>query len=411
MNSGMRIRVVSLVTNLIMGGDVDRLLNLGRAIDRERFDHSVLTIVHPDNEDLHQYGASLPHYQKHGLLVEHLGEESRGRRRLTQGGLAGAFDDARTVMRLVRRLTRFLRERRVDIIDARMEMATVFGVLAGRLAGVSAVVSTGYGPDEKLSPLRYAMIQGALLQADVLLSDTRWAIDVYQRWLVRPHRHPAVIPNGIFVPTTEHTREETRRYFDLPDDPSVRVIGQVSRLVPYKGHRILLDAARRVLAEEPRTAFLICGYAKPPVYRDELLRYAAELGIADRVRIAGYPGSIGDVWAALDIHAHASVLDSSPIAIHESMAFGLPVVTTRVGGIPDLVLDGQTGLLVDPGDPGALATALLRLLRAPEEARAMGQRAQARYHQHYTVQTMARATEDLFTSLVRDNGKQPERVT
>jgi glycosyltransferase involved in cell wall biosynthesis len=396
----MNIRVVSLVTNLIMGGDTDRLLNFSRAVDRERFDHSVLTVVRPDSDDLKPYGPSLPHYQKHGITVEHLGEESRSRRRLTGYGLAEMFDDGRAFVRVVRRLARWLRERRVDIVDARMDMATILGVLAGRLAGVAAVVSTGYGPDEQLSPPRYAAIQGALWQSDVLISDSRWAIDVYQRWLFRPHSRPVVIPNGIFVQATENTREATRRYFDLPDDPSVRVIGQVSRLISYKGHRVLLDAARLVLAEEPRTAFLLCGYAKPPSYRDELLRHAADLGIADRVRIAGYPGSIGDVWAALDLHAHASLLDSSPIAIHESMAFGLPLVATRVGGIPDLVTDGETGLTVEPGDAGALANALLKLLRAPEEARAMGQRAQARYHQHYTVSVMTRAIEDLFTSLV-----------
>ncbi len=396
----MKIRVVSLVTNLLMGGDENRLLNFARAIDRERFDHSIVTVLQPDSEDLKQYGLMLPHYQKHGIVVQHLGEESRSQRRLTQRGLVGLFNDGRALVRVITRLTRLLRERRVDIIDARLDMATVFGVLAGRLAGVAAVVSTGYGPDERLSPLRHAAIQRALLHADVLLSDSRQAIDVYQRWLFHPHPRPVVIPNGIFVPVTDHTREDTRRYFSLPEDPSVRIIAQVSRLVPYKGHRVLLDAARKVLTQEPRTAFLICGYAKPPAYRDELVQYAAHLGIADRVRIAGYPGSIGDVWAAVDIHAHASLLDSSPIAIHESMAFALPIVATRVGGIPDLVIEEDTGLLVESGDADALANALLRLLRAPGEARVMGQRAQARYYRHYSARSMTRAIEDLFTSLV-----------
>jgi hypothetical protein len=138
----MSIRVVSLVTNLIMGGDMDRLLNFSRAVDRERFDHSVLTIVRPDSDDLKPYGPSLPHYQKHGITVEHLGEESRSRHRLTGYGLAGVFDDGRAFVRVVRRLARWLRERRVDIVDARMDMATILGVLAGRLAGVAAVVQS-----------------------------------------------------------------------------------------------------------------------------------------------------------------------------------------------------------------------------------------------------------------------------
>ena len=139
----------------------------------------------------------------------------------------------------------------------------------------------------------------------------------------------------------------------------------MSRLVPYKGHGVLLNAARQVLEKEPETAFLLCGYACPPQYLEQLRRQADELGIADRVRIGGYPGPIADVWGAIDVHVHASLLDSSPIAIHESMALGLPAVVTDVGGIRELVQNSQTALVVPPGDVAALVDAILRVLRSP----------------------------------------------
>jgi glycosyltransferase involved in cell wall biosynthesis len=208
-----------------------------------------------------------------------------------------------------------------------------------------------------------------------------------------------VIPNGIFPPAAERERAEVRRFFDLPDHPGVRVVGQISRLVPYKGHRVLLDAARHVLDREPNTAFLLCGHANPPQYVEELQQQARELGIADRVRIGGYPGPIGDVWRAVDIHVHASLLDSSPIAIHESMALGLPAVVTNVGGIPELVRDGETALVVPPAEDRSLAEALLRILGDPALGRSLGGLAKQRFCEHYQAPCMTRALEDLFSTL------------
>jgi glycosyltransferase involved in cell wall biosynthesis len=190
-----------------------------------------------------------------------------------------------------------------------------------------------------------------------------------------------------------------RRFFGLPDTPAIQVIGQVSRLVPYKGHRVLLKAARMVVDEEPRAMFLLCGYSNPPEYADELRREATELGIGDRVRIASYAGPIGDVWTSIDIHVHASERDSSPIAIHESMALGLPVVTTDVGGVRELVYDEETGLVVNQGDAHTLATALLRILRNSELARSLGTKAKARFCMQYQAATMTRRLEDLFAEL------------
>jgi glycosyltransferase involved in cell wall biosynthesis len=200
-----------------------------------------------------------------------------------------------------------------------------------------------------------------------------------------------------------------RCQFALPEHPEVRVIGQISRLVPYKGHRVLINAAHRVLQEEPNTAFLICGYSHFPGYVGELQRQAASLGISDRVRIVSYPGPVGDVWAAIDIHAHASLYDSAPIAIHESMALGLPAVVTQVGGIPDLVQDGVTGLVVPSNDPEAFAMALLRLLRAPETAHRLGAAARARHEAHFRAEIMGNVLGELFEDLVQQRRRRFSR--
>jgi glycosyltransferase involved in cell wall biosynthesis len=386
-----------------MGGDANRLLNFARALDRSRFEHTVLTLVPPDHEEDRQVGLMKPFFDKYQIPVEHLGEPPRSLRRRTQRGLSLLLADTRSFVRVMRRLVRYLREHEIDIVDARMTYATLFGLMAGRLTGAAAVVSTVYGLDENWhSPLRNAIARGMFSQVDAIVSDSSQAIEVYQHWLPRAHRRTFVIPNGIFAPAPEKGRVEMRRFFGLPEDSGVRVIGQVSRLIHYKGHRVLLDAAHQVLKQEPRTFFLLCGHPHPPQYLEELRHKAASLGIGDRVRIASYAGPIADVWATIDLHVHASLLDSSPIAILESMALGLPAVVSGVGGIPDLVRDGETALVVPPGDAGALAVALMRVLGDPALAKSLGDRASERFEAHYQASIMARALENLFLTLLAE---------
>jgi glycosyltransferase involved in cell wall biosynthesis len=405
-----KIRILSLVANLLTGGAANRLLSFSRALDRNRFTHNVLTITSPEDDEISQYGSMKPHFDRYEIPVEHLGEEPRSRRRRRQHGVSMLWGDAQSFSRVLRGLSRYLREHEIDIVDTHLNHAPLFGLLAGRMAGVAAVVSTLYADDLGRSPLRYMVEQATLSRVDAIVSDSRFAIDKIQRWLLRSHKRAVVIPNGIFFPRVETGRAETRSFFGLPKDPNIRVLGQVSRLVPYKGHGVLLEAARQVLETEPATAFLLCGYAQPPQYLEQLRRQAVELGIADRVGIGGYPGPVADVWGAIDVHVHASLLDSSPIAIHESMALGLPAIVTNVGGIGELVRDFQTALVVPPGNVPALVDAMRKVLRNPALARSLGSQAQERFNSHYQAAVMTRALEDLFCDLVRKSGRSRKRA-
>jgi len=210
-----------------------------------------------------------------------------------------------------------------------------------------------------------------------------------------------VIPNGIPVPVVTRTNADMRERLAIPPDRSVRVVGQVSRLVPHKGQRVLLKAARKVLAEAPDTYFVITGYAgADPHYLEILQQDARELQIAHRVRFVSWAGSIGDVWELLDIHVHASIEDSLPIAITEGMSFGKPAVVTNVGGVREMVTHGETGLVVPMHDPDALGDGVLRLLREPDTARRLGAAALQRYQEGYQPEVMTRALESLFVDVV-----------
>jgi glycosyltransferase involved in cell wall biosynthesis len=160
-------------------------------------------------------------------------------------------------------------------------------------------------------------------------------------------------------------------------------VGVVGRLVPEKGVDVFLQAAALVLAVVPQARFLVVGDG--PV-RADLERQAAGLGIADRVTFTGFRADAPQVIAGLDLLAVPSRSDGSPLVVCEAMAAGVPVVASRVGGLPDLVADGRTGLLVGPGRSEELARALVSLLLDPTAADELGTRsrevAATRTHAH-----------------------------
>jgi glycosyltransferase involved in cell wall biosynthesis len=199
-----------------------------------------------------------------------------------------------------------------------------------------------------------------------------------------------------------------RRALAIPE--SARVVAQVARIVEYKGQVPLLRAAARVMHALPDVWLLLCGYPQLGAYASALRNEAHALGIADRLRMVAWPGPIADVWQAVDIHAHPSLLDSSPIAIHESMALGLPAVVSAAGGIPELVTHEATGLVVAPGDVDMLARALRRLLDEPETRARLGAAARQRYLLRHRPEQMTRTIEALMTTLYARKQAQPGRA-
>lgn len=156
-----------------------------------------------------------------------------------------------------------------------------------------------------------------------------------------------------------------------------------------------------MLRKRPDAFFLIVGYnTRDPFYGKKLEDAAKQFGITDHVRITAYPGPIADVWSAIDIHVHASLFDSLPNAIIEGMSLGKPAVVTAVGGIPEAVEHGVSGLLIPPGDASALAEALLRFLCNPELARACGVEARKNHSRYYGAETIVRQIESCFLDVV-----------
>jgi glycosyltransferase involved in cell wall biosynthesis len=412
-----RYHILTVAGSMRFGGDSTRLLNFARTLDRSRFEHTIVTIIRPE-ADRDQSHAMREHYAAAGIELEDLGEgrypidldaeSGAGATRSRNGRRRAAYQSGQVIgaagmfARLVAKVARLIRERKVDVLDARGEVAGVVAVTAGRLTRTPAVVTT-YGM-RAWKPL-FMRLPGQFTWgfAHAVLTDSHDRAKKFKEWTWRRNSRVVVIPNGIDRPKPQQIAPEVRAALGLPSDGDLRVVGQIGRIAAFKGLRILLEAARSVLAELPDAMFLVVGYERPPgdtAFRRELEQRAVEYGIGDRVIIAHYPGPIGDVWSVIDLHVHSSLYDSLPIAVQEGMSLGKPAVVTSVGGIPDMVENERTGLVVPPGDSEALGAAILRLLRDQPTAERLGRAAAQRYEERYRPEVMTRAIEDLFLELI-----------
>jgi len=210
--------------------------------------------------------------------------------------------------------------------------------------------------------------------------------------------HIRLIPSGIdskqFVPNSDR-RASIRRQYDLTEDaPLVLAVGA---LVERKSHRTLIDAAARLKQNGILLHYLICG-AGP--LRAALETQTRALGLNSQVHFAGFCHDLPAHLAAADFFVHTPLWEGLGIAVLEALAAGLPVVASRVGGIPELITDQVTGLLIPPKDASALETALTRYVHNPDWAKTLGQAGQAAAHARFDIGATAQANEALYYELL-----------
>jgi glycosyltransferase involved in cell wall biosynthesis len=217
---------------------------------------------------------------------------------------------------------------------------------------------------------------------------------------VAPPEKIDIIPLGMDLAplaAAAFRREEIRR--ELNAAPGEPLIGIVGRLAPVKNHRLFLAAARGMVDSGVPARFVIVGDGE---LRAELESLAATQGLAGSVRFLGWRKDMASVYAALDILTLTSVNEGTPVALIEGMAAGIPVVATAVGGVPDIVRDGETGRLVPSGDGDALQQAWRDTLSNPETTGQMRERAQREVTARFDPRNMITAIADLYRRLMEE---------
>ncbi len=382
-----RTKIVRIIARLNIGGPSLHVVNLNKGLSPDRFE-SLLVTGSPNPGE----GSMLDYARENGVqpvvIPEMVGEASLRPR------------DSQALLRLYR----IFRLERPQIVHTHTAKAGFLGRLAARLAGVPVVVHTYhghvlhgyYGPLK--SWLLLQMERGLARITDRLVAVSVSVKEDLIAYRVAPPGKISVIPLGLDLKPFLDCRSLKGEFrSELGLDPSVRLVGILGRIFPIKNHRLFLESAARVAEQETNVRFVIVGDG---ILRSGTEKYAQELVIHQKVIFTGWRRDIPRIYADLDLLVVSSNNEGTPVAAIEAMASGCPVVATRVGGLPDIVHDGETGYLVPAQQPEALAAATLELIRNPQRAEQMGQRAQRSVKERFSVQRLVCDTEGLYQDLM-----------
>jgi len=295
---------------------------------------------------------------------------------------------------LVLRIARWLRRHRIELVHTHNRMALIYGAPAARLAG-ARVVHTKHGNNPRGGTRLLAGNFAARFVSAFVAVSPETAEFARKRREV-DERRLLVIPNGIelgrFHPVPAG-RDRIRRELAIAGD--AWVIGTVGRIATEKNHALLVNAMAPLLG--PATRLVIAGDGQ---LLPELRELVGKLGVGDFVHLLGARRDVPDILNALDTFVLSSDTEGLPLVIPEAMATGLPVISTRVGGVPSVLDEGQTGFLVAPGDGQALRDRAAQLRADPAASRACGARARAAAIARFSAERMQRDYIDLYTRVL-----------
>jgi glycosyltransferase involved in cell wall biosynthesis len=373
-----RARVLHVLSGCTVGGCEQHVLALLSRLDRDRFEPWLACFeAEPDDAK-----PMIPMFRAAGVRTIDL----RARRRTDPAALW--------------RFGRLLRHGQFDVVHAHSFRTEVGSVLWGRLPGLAPIViRTVHNVDEQYVNQPYAaMLRWSARGLDRVVAISDAVAEYVRREAALPDEKVVRIHYGIDPsPFQPELPPPSRR---AEGDPSRRpTLGVVARLAPQKGHRVLFDALPAVRAAVPDVCARLVGHEELSTTA-ELRAYADERGVSDLVAFEGFRADITRVMADLDVFVLPSLWEGFGLVLVEAMAAGRPVVASAVGPIPEIVEDGVTGLLIPPGDPVALAEAIVRVLRDPELAMALGRAGRARVERDLRVDTMVARIEALYDELL-----------
>jgi glycosyltransferase involved in cell wall biosynthesis len=298
------------------------------------------------------------------------------------------------------RLARLLRRERVDVLHTHTALAAnVLSRVAGRLAGVAVVSHIHIENYFRANRLARA-VHTRLDNATVRLASRVLAVSGSTRDTLLAQGYPPqlveVVHNGIDV-DVQAARHADGLRAELGLATDATIVGEIGRLCAVKGQRELIEAAALV----PAAHVVLVGddLEQGGAYRTLLGELARERGIADRVHLLGYRADAGELLDQFDILVLPSWIEGLPGVVLEAMAHAKPVIATPVGGTPELVADGETGLLVPPRDPAALADAIRSLLADPDRARELGRAGHERAAREFSETAMTTRVLEVYDAV------------
>jgi glycosyltransferase involved in cell wall biosynthesis len=379
-----RIKVVSLVDGLgITGGGERFARQVTLAFDPERVDATLC---------VSRWTPAIASDDSNRAAVAEL--EARGVRFI-------GLDRSSTLdLRAWKPLLAVMRDEDIDVLHSHKFGSNVWGAVLSHFAPRPVFVAHEQTWSYQGMPLR------RFLDRELIARRARAFIAVSSedaRRMASVERiDPATIvmmPNAIPTPPPVQHVVDLRRELQL--DAATPLIGAVCVLRAQKALDVLIDAFAVVLQSVPRAHLVIAGDGEE---RSSIERHITRLGLEDRVSLLGVRGDVPALLPNFDVAALSSDYEGTPLAVMEYMEAALPIVSTRVGGVPDLIDHDKQGLLVEPRDPAALGAAITRLLQDREFANRLGEQARSRRRAEFDIKVAASRLEELYRGLVGVRG-------
>jgi glycosyltransferase involved in cell wall biosynthesis len=384
-----RVRVLRIIARLNIGGPAIHATLLQSRLYPEIYESTLVT----GSED----AAEGNYLELHGRTTEMISVPELGRE--IRGG-----QDFKALFALIR----VIRQVKPHIVHTHTAKAGTLGRIAAAICRVPIVVHTYHGHvlSGYFSPAKtwvFVQIERVLgkFSTRLLAVTDRVRGDLLAKGIGSPERFQ-VVPLGFNLADlaiSERRRGELRAELGLP--PQARLIGIVARLVPIKAHEVFIAAAEQIARADPSCHFLIIGDGERRAELEALVRQA---GLTDRTRFLGWRGDLDRLNADLDVVVLTSKNEGSPVALIEAMAAARPVVSTSVGGVPDVVRHEENGLLVPDGDASAVAQAVLRLLGDAALSARLGIAGRAFVLQRFDADRLLSDLHALYQQLLRERG-------
>lgn len=378
----MKMRVLHVVPHLTPYGLENTVAYLACESDRRRFEPAVISLYSASDGGLED------RLVNSGVPVFHLGKKP-------------GFD-----ARMYARFARVLREFRPDVVHSHNYVLR-YTYLPALWHRVRVQVHTVQNVAQKeVDAVGRALQQIAFRRGVAPVAIAHEVAATIRALYGVPER--ALIPNAIDVRRYRTDPQCGKQWREqegfAPGDFLCLCVG---RLAQQKDHATLLQAFAAGPAKNPRARLLLAG--EGPL-RNEIEQQIETLGLGGSVRLLGRRTDIPEMLAAADLFVLASRWEGNPLAVMEAMSAGVPVIATKVGGVPELVGDGETGLLVSPGDPAALAAAICRLLDDRATRAGMGRAAIEKAERDFDARVMVRSYEHLYERLLCEAGAAPSWV-
>jgi glycosyltransferase involved in cell wall biosynthesis len=372
-----KIRVLHIVPTLSPGGAERVAVHIATKLNGERYEAVMVSLGGRSECDLDRL------LEEAGVEVRYLGKPP-------------GFD-----YRMYPRLHRVFREYRPDLIHTHIQVlryALPSMLLLKRASLVHTVHNLAEREIERRARWihRYAFNHGVVPVAVA----QQVAVSLGRVYGITGCR---VVPNGIPTDSYAHPQTARRKWREREGFRDTDVLFVcVARFSPQKNHALLLKAFAQGPASDPNAHLVLVGDG---VLREQLQKQAKDLGLPGQIHFLGLRSDIADVLGAMDVFALSSDWEGNPLSVMEAMASGLPILSTAVGGVPDLFASGEQGLIVQPGDVQGFSDAMAWLLRNREARQYLGMAAARRARENFDVSTMVRAYEELYDELVHHSSR------